>query len=163
MTKDLNRKDLFEATRSHDHKHFDRHGIEIKFGSMEKDGTQSWVVISRGVGKCVTEFAVDHRKPSHCDEASSSTEKSVAIKQRTEQLRVPSFSSSALPIKQRNWKDFHFVPRVGDDCCCTTSKKMTIILRHSDDLREADGAIECCYPGYIAKTPDSNVEQCKYG
>ena len=31
-------------------KHFDRHGIEIKIDFMQKHGTQSWIVISRGIG-----------------------------------------------------------------------------------------------------------------
>ena len=29
-------------------KHFDRYGIELKLNSMMDDGTQSWIVISRG-------------------------------------------------------------------------------------------------------------------
>ena len=47
---------------------------------MKKDGTQSRMVISRGVGKYVTELAVDHTKTIHYVGASSSTEKLVAIK-----------------------------------------------------------------------------------
>ena len=42
---------------------FDRYGLENKIGSMQEDGTQSWMVISRGVDKYVTELAVDHTKP----------------------------------------------------------------------------------------------------
>ena len=111
------------------------------------------------------EFAVDHTKPSHCDEASSSTEKSVAIKQRTEQLKAPSSSSSALTIKQRNWKDFHFVPRVGDDYCHKILKHDntyydTVMI--SKKLTEQLNG-ERCYLGFIAKTPDSKIDQCKYG
>ena len=49
-------------------------------------------VISRGVDKYVTEFAVDHTKPVHVDEAPSSTGKLVAIKQGTEQLTAPGSS-----------------------------------------------------------------------
>ena len=79
------------------------YGIEIKIGSVKKDGTRCCMVISRGVDKYVTELAADHTKPIHYDEASSSTGKLVAIKQRTEHLKASSFSSPALPIKQRNW------------------------------------------------------------
>ena len=89
VTNDLNRKDLFEANTKMGPilevivtKHVDRYGIEIKIDSMKKGGgTQSWVVTSRGVDKNVMGLAVDRTKPIHYDEASSSTEKFVAIKQ----------------------------------------------------------------------------------
>ena len=60
----------------------------MKIGSMQKDGTQSRMAISRGVGKYVTEFAVDHTKPFHYDEASSSTGQLVAIEQKTTTFSV---------------------------------------------------------------------------
>ena len=59
-------------------KHFDRYGFEIKIDSMMNDGTQSWVVISRGVEKYVTEGALDHTQPKHCNERSGGTRKLVA-------------------------------------------------------------------------------------
>ena len=67
---------------------FDRYKIEIKIDSGQEDGTQSWMVISRCVDKYVTELAVHQTKPIHYDEASSSKEKHVAIKQGTEQLKA---------------------------------------------------------------------------
>ena len=36
-------------------KHFNRHGIEIKIDSTQKDGLQSWIVISRSTDKYVTD------------------------------------------------------------------------------------------------------------
>ena len=69
-------------------KHFDRYGIEIKIDSVQEDQTQSW--LSAGcVDKYVTELAVDHTKPTHFDEAPSSTGKFVAIKPGTKQLTAP--------------------------------------------------------------------------
>ena len=41
-------------------KHFGRYRIETKIVSMMDDGTQSWVVINRGVEEYVTELALDH-------------------------------------------------------------------------------------------------------
>ena len=83
---------------------------------MQKDGTQSWMVISRSVDKYVTGLSEENKKPIHCEEASSSTEKLVAMEQR-EQLFPSSSSSSTLPIKKRKWKDFPSVPKVSDDNC----------------------------------------------
>ena len=89
VTKDFNQKALFEATpklarywKSWSQNNFDRYGIEIMIDSMKKDGTQSLMVISRGVDKYVTELAVDHTKSVRCDEASSSTGKLVAKKKK---------------------------------------------------------------------------------
>ena len=36
------------------------YGAEIKSYSMERDGTESWVVISRGIERYVTECTLDH-------------------------------------------------------------------------------------------------------
>ena len=44
--KDPNRKDVLEVKVTN---HLDRYGIETKIDPMQKDGTQSWIVISRGV------------------------------------------------------------------------------------------------------------------
>ena len=40
---------------------------------MQKDGTQSWMVITRSVGKYVTELSEKNQKPIHYEEASSRT------------------------------------------------------------------------------------------
>ena len=44
-----------------DTRHFDRYGIETKIGSVQKKGTQSWIVISRSVSKYMTELLEEHR------------------------------------------------------------------------------------------------------
>ena len=76
----------WSGTGSHGQKRFDHPGIETKTDSMKKDGTHFWMVIGRSIDHHVTELAVDHTKPVHLDEASSSTEKLVSVKQWTEQL-----------------------------------------------------------------------------
>ena len=40
---------------------------------MLKDGTQSWMVSRRSVGKYVTELSEENKKPIHYEEASSRT------------------------------------------------------------------------------------------
>ena len=122
-------------------KQFDRHGIEIKIDSMQKDGTQSWIVTSRGIDKFVTEPPEVNKKPIHYEEASSSTGKPIAMEQR-EQLVPSSSSSSTLPIRQREWNDISAVPQVMDDNCRRISKIMTRIVGHDGYPREDDGAIE---------------------
>ena len=61
--------------------HLERNGVEIKIDSMQKDGTQSWIVISRSVNKHVTELPEEDKNPVHCEEAPSSTGQLVAMKQ----------------------------------------------------------------------------------
>ena len=61
-------------------KHFDRYGIDIRIDSMMSDGTQSLVVISRVVEKCVTELALDLTQPMLCNERSGGTMKFVRTK-----------------------------------------------------------------------------------
>ena len=52
----------------------ERVGIEIKIDSMQNDGSQSWIVISRGVNKYVTELPEKNEKLIHYEEVASSTE-----------------------------------------------------------------------------------------
>ena len=89
-----------------------RCGMEVKIDSMKKHGTQSWMVISKGVDKNVTELSEENKKLIHFEEASSSTGKLVAMEQR-EPFIPSSSSSSTLPIKQRKWKDIEHTYHVG--------------------------------------------------
>ena len=49
--------------------HSDRHGIEIKIDSTQKDGTKSWKVISKDIGKYVTELSEGNKEPVLYEEA----------------------------------------------------------------------------------------------
>ena len=40
----------------------------VKINSMQNDGTESWVVISRGMNKHVTGLPEEHQKPIHNEE-----------------------------------------------------------------------------------------------
>ena len=44
--------------------YLERDGIEVKIGSMQNDGSQSWIVISRGIIKYVTELPEENDKPT---------------------------------------------------------------------------------------------------
>ena len=50
---------------------FDRYGVEIKIDSLANDGSQSWVVISRGVERYVTEIFLDCTRRSTSTQARS--------------------------------------------------------------------------------------------
>ena len=135
-----NTKKLVRYSMSRLTEHCGRCGIEIKIGSMKTHKTQSWIAISRGVNKYVMELPEENKQPIHCDEASSSTGRPVAMEQK-EQLVPSSSSSPTLPINQRKWNDLPAVRRV-DDCSYQISKIMTGHLRHQSYPREDDGAVE---------------------
>ena len=66
VTKDPNLNDLFEATKKWSSIGSQGHEtMEIKVDSMQKDGTQSWIVISRSVNKYLTELSKKNKKPIH--------------------------------------------------------------------------------------------------
>ena len=120
-------------------KDFDLSGIEIKIDSLQKDGTQSWIVISRGVNKYATELLEENRRPINYEGASPSAGTLAAMEQK-EQFTPSSSSSATLPIDQRKWNDILFGGLT--IIFYTISKIMTGLLRHQGYLREDGGAIE---------------------
>ena len=80
------------------------YGIIIKIDSMQNDGNQSWIVISRGINKNVTELPEENEKPIHYEDVAPGTVKLVATK-RQEQF-VP--SSSHLRLLRSHFGSSHF-------------------------------------------------------
>ena len=122
----------------------ERYEIEIKVDSMQNDGSQSWIVTSRGIDKYVNELPEDNKKPVHYEDVASSAGKLVAIKQQEQFIPSSSSSSSSstmMPINQRKWNDISAVEKL-DDTSYKISKQMTRLLRHQGYHREDDGAIE---------------------
>ena len=60
--------------------YMERYEIEIKVDSMQNDGSQSWIVTSRGIGKYVNELPEDNKKSIHYEDVASSAGKLVATK-----------------------------------------------------------------------------------
>ena len=88
--------------------YMERYEIEIKVDSMQNDGSQSWIVTSRGIGKYVNELPEDNKKSIHYEDVASSAGKLVAIKQQEQFIPYSSSSSSSstvMPINQRKWND----------------------------------------------------------
>ena len=120
--------------------YLERYGIQVKIDSMPNDGTQSWIVISRGIKKYVTELPEENKKPIHYEEVASSTGKLVAIKQQEQVITSSSsLSSTIMPINQRKWNDISAVGKLVDKSY-KISNLMTRLLRHQGDLREDDGS-----------------------
>ena len=109
---------------------------------MKKDGSLSWIVISRRMNKYVEKRI--KMKSVHHEEivTGSGTEKPVATKQKG-QSRPQSYlvSKMFLPIDQGQWKD---IPAVDDvrkrSLSWRVSKIMTNMLRHHGVHREDGGA-----------------------
>ena len=118
--------------------YLERFGIAVEIDSMQNDGTQSWIVISRGIIKYVTELLEENKKPIHFEEVATSAGQLVAMKQKDQSS---SSSSSTMPIKQRKWNDISAVGNI-DDKSYKISKKMTRLQRHQGYLRDDNGAIE---------------------
>ena len=119
MTKGPNRKDGFEGIQRLAQlevkvtNYLERYGIEVKIDSMQNDGIQSWIVISRGINQYVTELPEESGKSIHNEEVAASTQKPVAKKHK-EQFTpsIPSFSTTVMPIDQRKWRDIPSVEHV---------------------------------------------------
>ena len=60
------------------------HGIELRFESLKKDGSQSWIVICRGRNKYVDKLHEENGASIHYEEMAtgSGTAKPVATKQK---------------------------------------------------------------------------------
>ena len=72
------------------------YGIEIRIDSLQNDGSQSWVVIRRGMNKYVTEMSEGNGELSNSVETRARTGKLVATEQKT-----------IMPFKLRKWIDIH--------------------------------------------------------
>ena len=83
-------------------RHFGHYAIEVKIVSIIEDVTQSWVVISRGLAKYVTELALN-QQILHT-ELSMNTARSAVTFQALEPPQVSSLvpATAILPINQVN-------------------------------------------------------------
>ena len=105
-----------------------RYGVEIEIDSMKRDGTKSWVVVSRRIERCVKELALDHTEPTRLDENTLSIGRLVAWKSHSS-ASSSSQIGAAIPKGQRKW-DFKPTIRRVDDSSGTVLGKMTSLLRY---------------------------------
>ena len=128
------------------------YGVEIRIESVNKDISHSWVRISHGMNKLVTEL-IDKEYDVNEQETSETKSEEFALKtkvlacaSRSKAKAKPRRSTSAcsstrtIPICERFWTDIE--PGTYSNIAYPVSKRLTTLLRHGPLPREEDGAIE---------------------
>ena len=119
--------------------------MEIRIEHVNKDNSHSWVRISHGLNKLVTELS---NREYYDDEQETSTTKTevFAFASRSKAKAKPRRPSTAcspsrtVPILERIWIDIE--PGAQFDQAYPVAKRINTLLRHGELPREEDGAIE---------------------
>ena len=126
---------------------YGKHGIEIRIWSLGKDNSQSWVRISHGSNKVVTDSNNNNTEslPDLPEEQAPQLKvKDFACRSKAKakpQRREPVNSPSILLINEGNWIDIE--PGNSSLSAYEISKKVIHLLRHSQTVeREEDGAVQ---------------------
>ena len=129
-----------------------KNGVEIRIESVNKDNSHSWVRISHGLNKMVTDL-ID--KEDHDNEQETSEMKFEEFAWKTNVLAfasrskaqakprrlTPAYSSTrTVPICERSWTDVE--PGTYSNIAFPVSKRLSTLFRHGHLPREEDGAIE---------------------
>ena len=129
-----------------------KYGVEIRLESMNKDHSHSWVTISHGLNKMVTEL---NNKEHDDNEQETSEMKFEEFALKTNVLAFASRSKAkakrrrrtsacsstrTVPIGERTWTDIE--PQDCSPIDFSLSKKLINLLRHGSLPRDNDGAIE---------------------
>ena len=129
-----------------------KYGVEIRIESVNKDNSQSWVRISHGLNKLVTDLS---NKEDDDNEQETSETKTEVFALKTEVFAFASrskadakpkrpsttcSSSRTVPILERTWIDIE--PGAQFDQAYPVAKQLNTLLRHGELPREEDGAIE---------------------
>ena len=131
-----------------------KYGVEIRMESMNKDNSHSWVRISHGLNKLVTDLSNNKEDDDNEQETSEMQFEDYELKSnarafasRSKDKAKPqrrtsaSSSTKTIPIGQRNWTDIE--PQDHSSIDYPVSKKLFHLLRHRKQVhREEDGAIE---------------------
>ena len=129
-----------------------KYGVEIRIKSVNKDNSHSWVRISHGLNRLVTDLS-NKKENDNEQETSEMQFEDFALKTNVvdfasrskakakPQRRTPASSSTrTIPIGERKWTDIE--PEDHSPVAYPMSKQLSTLLRHGDLLREEDGAIE---------------------
>ena len=135
---------VLEVTTSF--QHF-KYGIEIRFWSVNQDDSHSWVRISYGTVKYVTDSIEDNTEnltdpqEEQIPQASTSVVAARSKAKAKPQPRELVGTTATIPMRERRWIDIE--PSKQDLDSYDLSKKVINLLRHFQSLhREEDGAIE---------------------
>ena len=124
-----------------------KYGAEIKIMSISKDNSHSWVSISHGLSKLVTNLNNNEQETSEMQfeeyalrlNAGDFASRSQA-KAKPQRRDYASSSTRTIPIGERTWADVE--PGEYSISDYEVSKKLIHLLRHRSLPRENDGAIE---------------------
>ena len=151
---------VFEVTTTF--QHF-KYGIEIRIKSVNQDDSHSWVRISYGTVKEVTDSIEDNTEnPADPQEEESPQTNTSVVAARSKakakpQPREIAGTTTTIPIHQRRWIDIE--PSKQDLDSYDLSKKVINLLRHNQTLhREGDGAIESCKIKFHLRNHHSQIQ-----
>ena len=126
-----------------------KHGVEIRIESVNKDNSHSWVRISHGLNKFVTNLNNKDQDDNEQEtsemqfedyalklNASDFVSRSKA-KAKPQRHTSASSSTKTIPIGERNWTDVE--PQEYSLCDYSVSKKLINLLRHGRPHRENAG------------------------
>ena len=126
---------------------YGKYGFEIRIMSMNKDNSHSWVRISHGLDKLVTNLNNNEQETSEMQFEDYALKLNVSdfasrSKAKAKPQRRDSASSSTrtFPIRERTWTDIE--PQKYSLSDYPVSKKLIHLLRHGCLPRDDDGAIE---------------------
>ena len=130
-----------------------KYGVEIRIESINKEHSHSWVRISHGLNKLVTDLSNNKEDDDNEQETSEMQFEDFALKKNAlasasrskakakPQRRTPACSSTkTVPIGERKWTDIE--PENYSSIAYPVSKQLSTLLRHGDLPREEYGAIE---------------------
>ena len=122
-----------------------KYGVEIRIKSVNKDNSHSWIRISHGLNKLVTNLYNKDQDDNEQETPETKTEVfafASRSKAKGKPQRPDSVSSStrSIPIGQRTWTDIE--PQKYSLSDYSVSKKLINLLRHGSLPRDNDGAIE---------------------
>ena len=129
-----------------------KYGVEIRIASVNKDNSHSWVRISHGPNKLVTDLSNKEYDDNEQETSEMKFEEFalktnvLAFASRSEAEAKPrrrtsaSSSTRTVPFCERTWTDVE--PGTYSHIAYPVSKRLSTLLRHGDLPREEDGAIE---------------------
>ena len=123
-----------------------KYGVEIRIESLSKDNSYSWVRISHGLNKLVTNLSNNKEDDDNEQETSETKTEVFAFASRAKAKPKPRrpatscSSTSTVPIIERTWIDIE--PAAQLDQAYPVAKRLNTLLRHGQLPREEDGAIE---------------------
>ena len=120
-----------------------KHGVEIRIESVNKDHSHSWVRISHGLNKLVTNLNNNNEDDDNEQETSEMQFEDFALRtnvlafasrskaKATPRRRTPAYSSTkTVPINERSWTDIE--PGNYSSIAYPVSKQLSTLLRDGD-------------------------------